>query len=156
MSTKIEWENQQPPANSTDVKKVEEILGVKLPADYVKCAMRNHGGQPTPDCLIVDGDERVFNSLFALSNPEGEDDVETLLEAYELVRDRLPDKVIPFGDDPAGNLFCFDYRRGSAPTIAFWDHEVAAEAPDKSLTYIEENFTKFINMLYDPDNEEDL
>ncbi len=73
----------------------------------------------------------------------------SLLEAVEAVSDRIPTKVISFGEDPFGNLYCFDYREGSSPKVVYWDHEKAFNDPENSLTYIADSFTGFVNMLYD-------
>ncbi|WP_338390700.1 SMI1/KNR4 family protein [Bacillus atrophaeus] len=63
---------------------------------------------------------------------------------------RLVDKIIPFATDAGGNLFCFDYRMSSQePVIVFWDHEIAYEDKESSISYVCDSFTELINKLYE-------
>lgn len=90
------------------------------------------------------------------------------MEVYSCIKKALPYKVIPFGCDPSGNYICFDYSESEAnPKIVFWYHEVAVteenldefeeeilrnnsleEFQRKTIYYIDDSFTHFINNLY--------
>ncbi|WP_367949457.1 SMI1/KNR4 family protein [Bacillus subtilis] len=61
---------------------------------------------------------------------------------------RIPDKVISIADDVFGNEICFDFRKGlSSPSILFWDHEIAYEDKESSISYVCDTFTELMNKL---------
>ncbi len=61
--------------------------------------------------------------------------------------------MLPFADDPGGNLLCFDWRKAKTPTspvVVFWDHEhedLEGEDLDRPLLYICDTFTDLPNSL---------
>lgn len=51
---------------------------------------------------------------------------------------------IPFGRDPGGNNFCFDFSNPEkSPKIVFWNHEI------DSIYEVAETFTDFIELLHE-------
>ncbi|MFL0442332.1 SMI1/KNR4 family protein [Bacillus subtilis] len=51
-------------------------------------------------------------------------------------------------DDVFGNEICFDFRKGlSSPSILFWDHEIAYEDKESSISYVCDTFTELMNKL---------
>lgn len=76
--------------------------------------------------------DAVFNSLLNLK--EGGDDP-SLIETYNNVKDRLPEKIIPFASDSFGNLICFNFNDNPA-SVCFWDHEIGAIDIEKSTTSV--------------------
>ena len=94
------------------------------------------GGYPRPKIFdIPNQDENVFSKLLTF-------DLESrnsIIQVYEDIKDRLVDKVYPFGKDSFGNHLCFDYRNNSQlPTIVFWEHEEEE---------IEKQFILFVHLL---------
>ena len=82
---------------------------------------RYDSGYPRPKIFDVPGqDENVFSKLLTF-------DLESrnsIIQVYDDIKDRLPNKVYPFGKDSFGNHLCFDYRSNpESPTVVFWDHE---------------------------------
>lgn len=135
-------------ASSKDIKKIERYFGVELPTDYAECAVANNGGRPWEDKFETSkGTTEQFNLLFDLRDNS---QVWNPIEVYEDIRDRLEGKIIPFADDPGGNMLCFDYRKTkSNPKIVFWDHEIANTNPKKALTPACDTFTDLLNMLHE-------
>jgi hypothetical protein len=71
-----------------------------------------------------------------------------IIDVYHHIKDRLVDNVFPFGNDPFGNHYCFDYRQSKQyPTVIFWNHEEAYENPAKGTSYLYDSFTEFLNHL---------
>ncbi|MCY9419390.1 SMI1/KNR4 family protein, partial [Bacillus inaquosorum] len=96
--------------------------------------------------LFQDSRESI-NNLLSIGDPTRPID---LLSTIDNVKDRLVDKIIPFATDAGGNLFCFDYRMSSQePVIVFWDHEIAYEDKESSISYVCDSFTELINKLYE-------
>jgi hypothetical protein len=147
MKTQIEWNWALPSVDKNIVRSIEEGLGITFPNDYVECAMVNHGGRPSLHCIDFGGrKDRVFQGLLALT--EGRKKM-TVLGTLTAVADRLPRGLIPFGEDPAGNLYCFDYRARSHPTVVFWDHERSVSNPTNCVISVADSFTDMLVMLHE-------
>jgi hypothetical protein len=145
------WEWASAPVDRSVIAAVEAAWGIRFPEDYVECARENHGGHPTNrKCFDFRGRKgAVFSDLLSFV-AEGEKT--TIVEMYNCVKDRLPAGVFPFAGDPFGNLLCFDYRKTpEQPTIAFWNHEVAFDDPERAVRYVCDTFTQLLNKLYNPE-----
>lgn len=148
MNTQIEWISAQKLINKVNVAEIEELLGIKLPEDFVTCALKNNGGYPVPNMFYSkNGKEEIFNNLlsFDSSNPV------YMLNTYNSVKDRLIERIYPFAEDPGGNLICFDYRESNLlnPKVVLWDHEVAHKFPEKAISYVCNTFTELLNSLHE-------
>lgn len=124
----VVWKYVQRGIRLDEVRKVEEEIGVRFPADYVKCVLENDGGHPQPnEVKLPSGHEVVFGVLLSFA----EDEVDSLIESYRILEERLPTGVVPFADDPGGNCFCFDFSQDrDNPSIVFWYHEYALTRED--------------------------
>ncbi|MCY8232267.1 SMI1/KNR4 family protein [Priestia filamentosa] len=166
--SELEWKYLEKPARDEDIKKVEEKLNVIFPEDYKQCIRTNHGARPKRDIFEVEGMERVFGALLMIQTPEKAIDILRVYENYKLT---LPKNVIPFADDPSGNLICFDYKNHSEnPIVVFWEHEdawekemlmkeeglseeEAEEVARENIFYVADTFTEFLQKLHE--DEED-
>lgn len=126
------------------ISKVEKKLCIKFPKDYIKIVMKNDGGYPKPNRFNLNGNEEVFNNLLSFD----EEDCSNIIDTYNDVRDRLIEKIIPFGEDSFGNLICFDYRNNDQPTVVFWEHEKAFNDKQSATTYLCDSFTDLLLMLH--------
>src|SRR4051794_11548901 len=110
MRDDLEWRGCLAPPDDTTIRAVEATLGVRLPADYLGCVRRFHGGSPTPsEFSYVDPDlgpvRSCIGNFFSLSSARKDN----LLAVRDWVRDRLPAQIVPIANDPGGDLICLDY-----------------------------------------------
>lgn len=135
-------------ATNRQIKEVEEKLKIKFPTDYKEFIKDHNGCSPIDKKVVLFQDSREsINNLLSIGDPTRPID---LLSTIDNVKDRLVDKIIPFATDAGGNLFCFDYRMSSQePVIVFWDHEIAYEDKESSISYVCDSFTELINKLYE-------
>ncbi|MBM7647504.1 hypothetical protein JOC78_000425 [Bacillus ectoiniformans] len=161
--TNLVWKYADDPVTGELIEKVGESLGVKFPHDYIECAKVNHGANVIPYRFDVEGIERAFGTLLSYD----EESSDNLVEEYGNYRNTLPNDIIPFGVDPAGNLICFDYKGNTEePTIVFWYHEgawekemlmeeeglteeQAEERARENVFYVADTFTEFLDKLHD-------
>lgn len=94
---------------------VEKKIGRKIPTDLKEFIYENNAASPDKCCIMVNGNEKVFESV--LSFNENEKEAATFESAYRAIGNPL---VIPFGADPFGNYFCYSLK---TKKIAFYDHE---------------------------------
>ncbi|MRV75986.1 hypothetical protein GJ700_30160 [Duganella sp. FT92W] len=64
-----------------------------------------------------------------------------------------PRGMLPFGDDPAGNLYLVKISPGdSYGSIFFWDHENEADLEEQpnfdNIHFISQTFDNFLNELH--------
>ncbi|MEK5049182.1 MULTISPECIES: SMI1/KNR4 family protein [Bacillus] len=102
----IEWKYADDSVTEEFVRKIGGLMGIKFPKDYIDCAKENHGANVMPYCMDVEGIERVFGSLLSFDKESSD----YIVNDYHNYRVTLPNGVVPFGIDPAGNLICFDYK----------------------------------------------
>jgi cell wall assembly regulator SMI1 len=114
----ISW-NLGEPASQEVLRSVEETLSVALPADYRSFVREHNGARPRPNAVdLPDKREVVMERLLRLDSGANEN----VSRAAQVIRRRRPG-LVPFGRDPFGNLFCFQYSGKSISAVVFWDHE---------------------------------
>jgi hypothetical protein len=130
---------------------LQRIFGITFPKDYLECIKDNNRGYPHPKVFYVGNNSEVFNNLLNCEL----DDTYGILAEYNAIKDRLPEKVIPFARDPFGNLICFNYRESSEPTIVFWEHETASRSKEAAIKKVCNTFTELLNMLDELEEDEE-
>ncbi|HDR7393896.1 SMI1/KNR4 family protein [Bacillus toyonensis] len=148
----ITWFNvSEKKLTDEQIQQLEQYFGIKFPNDFIECVKKYDGGYPTPDTFDIPGqDEDSFNNLLTLDSERKS----SILQTYEGIKERLVDKVYPFGRDSFGNFLCFDYRNNpQSPTVVFWDHEV--EEMEEAIFPVCTSFTELLNSLHDFEDEED-
>ncbi len=139
----VEWKYAGPDVDEKCIVAVEQALSVKLPADYISVIRTNNGSRPRPNVLDIRGrPEAVFHSLLRL----GPSQRNNVIEAKRALSRQTADNLVPFGQDPFGNLFCFRYEepRRTSCEVVFWDHE------QKCTTWICRTFQDLVAMLHEP------
>ena len=149
-TSEIEWEDGMV-ISQNQISDFENILGINLPNDFKEVVKNQDGASPNHPALDFCGmKEKVFSGLIPLLEPNyySASIVETI-NSYEIP---FPEGIIPFGQDPFGNLYCFDYRGKVEPTIVYWDHE-AEMSYEFQFCLVADTFSAFLNKLYIPDDE---
>ncbi|WP_162257242.1 SMI1/KNR4 family protein [Paenibacillus sp. Soil724D2] len=142
----IQWILAKEELSREDVVRVEKQLNISFPRDYVECVLHNNGGQPIPDIFDFEGHKgSVMNALIHLNS---EEDMH-VIDVYEKIKDRLPQSIYPFADDPFGNYLCFDYRYGNSPVIVYWDHEKSQQDKNTAISFVCGSFSEMLGKLHD-------
>ncbi|MED4321160.1 SMI1/KNR4 family protein [Weizmannia sp. CD-2023] len=161
--SRLEWQFADEPVSKDYVEKIGNNLGFKFPKDYISCVAVNNGANVEPEIFNVGNREKVFGTL--LSFDKGND--EFIVDVYNSYKKTLPNGVVPFAFDPAGNLICFDYKNHEDnPIVVFWEHEnawekdmlireeglteeQAEEHARENIFYVAATFTEFLDKLHD-------
>ncbi|QWI47060.1 SMI1/KNR4 family protein [Bacillus mycoides] len=133
-----------------NIQKVEQYFNIKFPMDFVECVKKYDSGYPRPKIFDVPGQgENVFSKLLTF-------DLESrnsIIQVYDDIKDRLANKVYPFGKDSFGNHLCFDYRSNpESPTVVFWEHE--EENIEEAIYPVCSTFTELLTSLRDFEEED--
>lgn len=111
----MEWKYKIDIADEKVFDEYEAEFGIKFSSEIKEFVLKHNAASPSDDCIMVNGVERVFESV--LSFNKNEDDATTFIDIFEPIRDL---NVIPFALDPFGNVFCCLMDTG---VIVFYNHE---------------------------------
>lgn len=154
MDKQITWEYKCTPVTEEVLREQEKLLGIRLPDDFRKLFIENHGAGPVPEYYYApNGNGRNFGFLLALDEDEdGEVEFTDVNSPYMKREHNMPNEVVIFSIDPAGNFLCFDYNQlnDGYPAIIFWDHEMKGGDSEKICN----TFTELLHMLHEVDDEE--
>ena len=157
------WEFGKKLKNPSDLDTIESEWGVLLPKKLKDIVIEHDHASPPNNRNIFKtklGDERCFGG-FCYFNLEESGNV---ISDYNAIRNRLPDKVFPFAEDPGGNFICLDYKVlnvAGEPQVVFWNHEYKIEGLESGEeTYetvvVSASFEEFLNNLYGRETNEDF
>lgn len=111
----IHWDYKIQLKNEEIFEKIESDNGIKIPEELRSFIIANNGACPTPNCVDINGEERVYDAT--LSFNEEEEDATTVRFAMNIVAN--PD-YIPFAQDPFGNYYCYEWKQR---TVSLYNHE---------------------------------
>ncbi len=149
MGNTVRWIGSNGNIETEILVKTEAFFNIKFPMDYTECVIQNDGGYPKPNRFKLNGNEEIFNNLLSFD----EEDESGIINTYKAVEDGLLAQVVPFAEDPFGNLLCFDYRNSHEPVIVFWDHEKAFNNKDMAVTSVCGSFTKLLSLIHESEEE---
>lgn len=140
---------------AADLNLLEDKLFIKLPDDYKMFLLKHNGGHPHKNVyplidkrLSDDGDVAWFFAFY-----EGE--YENLLIEIDRYVDRVPKWFMPIARGSGGDLICLITKGDEYGKLYFWDHNWEAEDGEEVRTdniyLIANNFSDFINSLYELD-----
>jgi hypothetical protein len=131
----IEDANRFGKLSNVTLDKFEKRLGARLPEPYRKFLQLYNGGHP-----------RGARKISALHHVYGLHDGPSWAQFpdREKIYDGLvPERLLPIGDDPGGNLICISLLGNDRGTVYFWDHECARDEAH-SLTVLAPDFDSYI------------
>lgn len=141
MKSMITWKWTDLPVTEDDIKEAQIFLGMKMPCSLKNLFKTANGGKPSRTMIIQeDQEDLIFDSL--LNVKKGTD--ESLYILYPLVRNLLPETLIPFGLDPFGNIFCIHSSDQNDDEIFLFLHDADI---NKNMIYISRSLKNFINLL---------
>lgn len=149
-----------------DLKNIEKIRSCKLPNNYSGFLLKNNGGKTNWNSFKIKnyfldgksnfGTVRCFYGICPDKN--------SIMHNYDIFSSidirghRIPLELLPIATDSFGNEICLCVHGEKYETVYFWDHE--NEAPDgqepwwENIYLISDNFTEFLNNLYEYDIDE--
>lgn len=141
MTNSITWRWTDLPVSEEDIKQAESFLGMKLPSSLITLFKIANGGKPSKT-KILKGNEVSFIFDTLLNIKQNRQD--SIYIIYDSISYSLRNKVIPFGIDPFGNVFCIYNKANYNESVYIYLHE---EDIDRNFTYISRNLENFLELL---------
>ena len=151
------------PASDAEIRQLEALAGVSLPADYREFLKTHNGGRPVPDSFVLpypngEEGEAQLVCFFPLWDGACEDGGENLVDwplhcAWEDLRDDLAEffgeikiepggVLLPIGHDGFGNYVLL-FLGGTEPDgVVMLDHDGG------TFIRLADGFTKFLDGLH--------
>jgi hypothetical protein len=141
-----------------DIRRVESIMGIRLPKEYAVFLLKHNGGRPIPNGFPIDGLANnpfgMIHFFLGIDNPV---EVCNIDWSYEVLNGRIPSNLLPIADDPGGNAICLSLFGDDAGAVVFWDHAAEHLPPTYANIYrIADSFTEFIESLCDLQAENEI
>jgi SMI1-KNR4 cell-wall len=128
----------------------EDFIGTKLPLDYKNYLISLNGGRPEKATFdIPNQGNSAVNRFFSLVSKVKS---ETLIFNIKIYKDRVPEEMLPIGNDPGGNLIVLSLKGRQRGGVFFWDHDLEADDEQqpfyKNITILSQDFSSFLSALY--------
>lgn len=147
-----------PSLSQEDIAALERRLGCPLPLDYAAFLLRHNGGSPTPETVPVQnwpagGTHADVHSLHHLG-PNPADDTYDLRWALDCYLGRIPQGLLPIGDNGCGDQFCMWLIGEERGAVVLWDHDAEhCPATHANLHHVAPTFTAFLELFADPPDD---
>ncbi|MDT4329063.1 SMI1/KNR4 family protein [Methylomonas sp. MED-D] len=138
------------PLSESDIERIEERIGIKLPSELKMFLLKSNGGKPKPDTVCFEGE--YFDSVAFFYGEEFRSYVSDLILSTENYRDLIPGHYLPFGESPGGNVYCLSLKDEDYGAVYYWDHEMAnydGEPWEENMTKLSNALSEFIDGLHE-------
>ena len=116
----LSWKFTKPLVGKTSIIKLEKILGIILPDDFISCVMLNNAGYPSlQNFETSSGVDHLFSRLLSLDEQSAVNIFNTYDTMFSI---NGIENLLPFAGDPFGNYICYDFSEPILK-IVFFDHE---------------------------------
>ncbi len=150
-----------PPVDERALSRLEDHLGIELPADYRAFLLRTSGGRPYPEAAFNDefGREEGGSLMDAFLSVEHEELWLTIAQHQLAFEDRVPVDLLPIGFDQGGSLVCIGIGPENHGQVFFWameDEVDKGETPDyRNVWRLARTFDEFIEGFFDDEAGDD-
>ena len=136
------------PLNDSDIRQVENDLGLSFPIDFKKHYLKFNGGYPEKDTYKwKDGSITAINTFSSIKY-EGFNSLEETYRNLILSGEHLSTGIVPFANDDVGNLFCISTRKDDNGSVYYCNNDhYNTENKEECLTLLETSFSSFLENL---------
>lgn len=129
---KITWEYTTPICDGL-ITEVESMFCIQIP-DELKSILKE-GNCGVPSKRFFDDEKSRAHEMKTLLS-YNRSDMENVYSAFKVLKE-IDGKLIPFANDPAGNLICYDGSK-----VVYWHHETDEIEP------VADSISEFFDKLY--------
>jgi hypothetical protein len=151
--------NSLPPISLTDLQQANASLGFDIPESYCSFLLESNGGQPDPNYFIKlneKGEIIIDLSINVFWGINLSDTKLDLVAKQALLSDRIPNDLLPIGDDGIGNKICLGIKEYNKGKVYMWWHDDEAdisESPShENVSFVCDTFEQLLNGLREDNN----
>lgn len=133
--------NLKPKLTIEDLLEIEYLHIFTFPTAFKLHYLAFNGGEPEKYIFIDEDNDVYVIQQFIPITGEGRN-LKSVLNHLR-IEEIIPAWLIPFADEPSGDLYCFSIEKDSMGEIYLWYHEV--EDPEESYSYLCNSLPNFIN-----------
>jgi SMI1 / KNR4 family (SUKH-1) len=108
----IKFDFTSVPLNNADLDEVEQRFSFEFPQPVRAHYLRYNGGHPDKDRFSDENGTCIVHDFFPIkiSAVSTLPTLETIIRRLKVDQRLIPDHLVPFADDPFGNIYCFSTR----------------------------------------------
>ncbi len=138
------------------IEEIEQLYSLKFPEEYKLHLLKYNGGKCKPNVFkftengnLTKSDINDFLAIYDGNYDNLSDDINT----YKVQEKRLPNNILPIGNDSGGNLICISCYGNDIGYVYFWDHEneidysVKDDSDYSNLYFVANSFNQFLDNL---------
>jgi hypothetical protein len=130
-----------------DIRRIESLIGMRLPVDYVTFMLKYNGGYPIPSAFPIEGFVNnpfgVIQVFFGIDRPIESSNLDWNFETFN---GRIPANLFPIACDDGGDLICLSLFGEDAGAVLFWDCYAESSEPSYENVYrIASSFQEFVD-----------
>lgn len=133
-----------------DILYIENKYKFKFPDEIREHFLTFNGGRTERRAFLDEEYEFVVQQFIPIKDDDDGRDLDTVLDTLRH-DNTIPNWLIPFADEPSGDLYCFSLDEDELGAIYYWDHE-CIDQPDESYGYLSESLKEFIESLVESVN----
>jgi hypothetical protein len=138
----------RPPPTPEDISRIEELVGAKLPSEYVAFLIFSNGGHPELDVIAVNGAPRWGVDRFFHVSSDAGSALNIFWNYHAFRRTGIDKSVLPIAANGGGDLFCLDLSEAGDGKVILWIHDV----PGGKIVQVADSFEELIDrLIIDPD-----
>lgn len=141
------------PVTTGDLTEVEREFDFLFPADFKGHYRNRNGGRPKNNLFKKDDTVFVFNEFLPIKYGKSNCLFEDVFRDLKIEQEVLPKHLIPFGDDPGGDYYCFSVRENDAGSIWIYRGEYS-DNPDRAVEFLARSLNEFVEGMV-TEGEED-
>jgi hypothetical protein len=134
------------PITDAELTEMEQRLGMTIPGEYRLWLLQHNGGRPEPHVVQFRKTDGPYTDV-GIRSFFSDAEVEGCAVNYKLIRQRLPNRLFPMGNDSFGNLICISTSGKDKGFVYFWDHEEEEEAANSNCYLLARKFSEFLDNL---------
>ena len=132
-----------------DLTELEKKYDFQFPKDIRDHYLAYNGGETERYLFMSNGRGFIVNRFIPIKYTpvEGGETVEFNLDM--LRKDNIfPAWLIPFADDPGGDIYCFSLKKNEGGAIYYWSHEYDyGDNREKHVLYLAKSIKDFIDTM---------
>ncbi len=134
------------PVGPAQVADAELELGARLPAAYRAFVLAHNGGHPEPAAFFRQDPMGGGSVAGAVNELYELDELRRMLGIY---LGRIPDGLLPIGDDQDGNQLLLGLEGRNAGRVYLWTHADEHRPPTfGNVWFVADSFDRFLGALF--------